>query len=110
MATKEHVFEGFSQSFFSFFTFLERFALLAACSTTGPGGNQKNQKGPMKTMTVQKLIEELNKLPHDLPVAMSKDDEGNNASTLAVVTLGHYEPGVTSLALALDRPPARQAV
>jgi len=61
-------------------------------------------------MTVQKLIEELNKLPHDLPVAMSKDDEGNNASTLAVVTLGHYEPGVTSLALALDRAPEHEAV
>lgn len=57
----------------------------------------------MKTMTVRKLIEELNKLPRNLPIAMSKDDEGNNASTLAVVTLGHYEPGVSSLGLALDR-------
>lgn len=43
-------------------------------------------------MKVCELIEQLQKLPQDIEVVMSKDGEGNNFSPLCDYNLGCYRP------------------
>jgi hypothetical protein len=42
-------------------------------------------------MTNQELIDQLLKMPRDLPVILSKDGEGNNVRLVSDVVEGHYD-------------------